>query len=65
MTENTQLLNIAVLPPEHVSREIQRLSSEASRMGGAFKIDGVARHAHLTLYMARFPMSMSRTPVIM
>ena len=50
----TTLLNVALLPTESTSTQIERLSAESEPLGGLFQLDGRQRFAHLTLYMARF-----------
>lgn len=51
---STVLLNVAVIPSAETAGEIEALSEELSNRGALFKIDGRTKHAHLTLYMARF-----------
>lgn len=52
--DDTLLLNVAVIPPAEIASEIAILSGRLRAAGGIFEIDGNSRHAHLTLYMARF-----------
>jgi hypothetical protein len=53
----TTLLNVAILPPDPASAEAASLSDQLHRRGGLFRIDGLRRFAHLTVYMARFATS--------
>ncbi|WBB73598.1 hypothetical protein O7602_28695 [Micromonospora sp. WMMD1128] len=50
----TTLLNVAILPPQPIAAEVQRLSGELQTRGGLIHVDGQQRLAHMTLYMARF-----------
>jgi hypothetical protein len=51
----TAILNVAIIPPPTVEAEVAKLSSHLCQSGGLFEVDGSARLAHMTLYMARFP----------
>jgi hypothetical protein len=54
LDSDTLLLNLAVIPPDDVAAAAITLSQRTARLGGLFELDGKSRHAHLTLYMARF-----------
>lgn len=54
VASNTVLLNIALIPSDEISAEVQILSRELSSQGALFEVDGQSRFAHLTVYMARF-----------
>jgi len=51
------LLNVAIIPPDRVSREAIDLSSKTHALGGIFELDRATRFPHMTIYMARFPRS--------
>src|SRR5256885_4100862 len=53
----SSIINISALPPKPVADTISNLSIDLGRRGGLFEVDGVERHPHMTLYMARFPNS--------
>jgi hypothetical protein len=54
---STILCNVSIIPTGDVAGAVQGLSRQLAGMGGLFEIDNVARHAHVTLYMARFQSS--------
>lgn len=51
----TMLCNISIIPPANVGAAVVGLSRRLADNGALFEIDNADRHAHLTLYMARFP----------
>lgn len=54
---DTLLLNVAVIPPDHVANEAIDLSARTCAFGGLFELDRTARFPHMTIYMARFSYS--------
>ena len=52
---STMLFNVAIIPPTDIAAEAIALSREARSLGGRFELDTQFRHAHVTVYMARFP----------
>jgi hypothetical protein len=50
----TFLCNVSIIPASDVSNAVIGLSRESAGIGGMFEIDNRDRHAHATLYMARF-----------
>src|SRR2546430_1830768 len=54
LDSTTMLVNISIIPTRDVSNAIVGLSEQLAGCGGLFEIDNIDRHAHATLYMARF-----------
>ncbi len=48
-------LNIAIFPPETVSRKAMLLSRQLKQHSGMFILDGKNFHPHVTIYLAEFP----------
>jgi hypothetical protein len=51
------LLNVAIIPPDHVTNGAIELSKKACALGGLFELNRTTRFPHVTIYMARFPRS--------
>jgi len=50
------LLNIAIIPPVTVACVVASIGRDLAGSGdAAFVVDGVHRHAHMTIFMARYP----------
>ena len=53
--EETELLNIAIVPPSPVASQIIELSTLTKALGGLFDLGDEGRVPHMTVFMARFP----------
>jgi hypothetical protein len=51
------LLNVAIIPPDHVIDEAIELSKKTYALGGLFELNRTTRFPHVTIFMARFSRS--------
>jgi 2'-5' RNA ligase len=51
--ESSLLVNVAIIPPTTVGSAVCNFSGEIRPRGGEFVVDGLMRHPHLTLFLAR------------
>lgn len=59
--DETAIFNVALIPPVSVALAVSEYSRQLEDVGGTFVVDNASRMAHMTLFMARMPISVGNS----